>query len=199
MVRVRQHYNPFSAPTLTEPLNLNELFVRPDLPLNLEVGPAEGKFMIDYALKYPERNILGIEIKFKLVERLSQKIQEGELANAAVLRANINTSLAAILPDQSLDHVFILFPDPWYKDRHIKRRVIKADFLDILSRKMKSGGILYVKTDVDFMAQDIRVQFSPRSDFKPLSDHSLDIMTKLEGYKAEENREVFEFVFEFVL
>jgi len=153
-MRAHPHSNPFSV---REPAELPEwgtVFANKN-QIDLEVGFSNGTWLIDYAKKFPERNIVGVEIRKKFIESTKEKIAAEKLTNAWVLQANINTALPILFKNIKLQNVFVLFPDPWYKKGHLKRRVITPEFLDLLAGQMQSGGMLHIASDKQLFALEM--------------------------------------------
>jgi len=150
---VRQHVNPLSRfYQLPRPLPpLPELFADPALPLHLDIGCARGRFLIAMAARSPDRNHLGVEIRRPLVaaaeaERLSLGASNLHFlfCNATI---NLETWLAA-LPPGRLALVTLQFPDPWFKIRHHKRRVLQPPLLRALAAALAPGRELFLQSDV---------------------------------------------------
>lgn len=154
---VRQHVNPLSRfYQLPRPLPpLEELFppplADPARPLHIDIGCARGRFLLDLAQQQPDWNHLGLEIRRPLVEAAEADRQALQLANLQVLFANANVSLPGwlkALPSGRLRRVTIQFPDPWFKKKHHKRRVLQPELLVALAESMAAGSELFVQSDV---------------------------------------------------
>ncbi len=150
---VRQHVNPLSRfyqlPRSLPPLE--ELFPRPELPLHIDIGCARARFLLALAPLQPHWNHLGLEIRRPLVAAAEAERQELELANLHVLFANANVSLPgwlAALPPGRLARITIQFPDPWFKKKHHKRRVLQPELLQALAIALVPEGELVVQSDV---------------------------------------------------
>lgn len=131
-------------------------------PLHLDIGCGRGRFILEMAQRYPERNFLGIEIRDPLVQDANEIRDRQQLTNLHYLFANINTSLQALLgslPTASLRWVTIQFPDPWFKKRHHKRRVVQPDLVDILARHTPAETIFFLQSDVEEVALEMREKF----------------------------------------
>jgi len=124
-----------------------------DQPLELDIGFGRGRSLLVRARQGKSR-VIGLEIKAKWAHRVEQRrVREG-LGNARALCADARELLARSGPDGSVQRVFVHFPDPWWKKRHTKRRVVSDGFLDTLARLIRVGGELLVQTDVDDRADD---------------------------------------------
>jgi tRNA (guanine-N7-)-methyltransferase len=150
---VRQHVNPLSRyhqqPRELPPLA--ELFADPELPLHLDIGAARGRFLLAMAERHPQRNHLGLEIRQPLVEAAEADRQAAGLGNLHYLFVNVNVSLPpwlAALPAGSLQLVTLQFPDPWFKRKHHKRRVLQPALLQAMAGALAEGGELFLQSDV---------------------------------------------------
>ncbi len=150
---MRQHVNPLSQ-FFQLPLSLPSksiLFKESDYPIHLDIGSAKGEFLIELASKFPKWNFLGLEIREALVRSSERKRQKLELQNLRFLYCNVNVSLDEWLSDLAfaqLKRVSIQFPDPWFKRKHIKRRVLKTTLLNSIARHMSKDGELFIQSDI---------------------------------------------------
>lgn len=112
----------------------------------LEIGFGGGEHMAGQAERAPETLIIGVEPFLNGVASALRHIEERGLTNVRVHQGDAR-EVAARLPDGCLDRVFILFPDPWPKSRHHKRRIVQSTFLAELARLLKPGGGLRFATD----------------------------------------------------
>lgn len=143
----------------------DEVFER-KAPLFLEVGFNRGKFLTGLALRFPEHNVIGIEIRRKFVWRLAQTISaEKRPQNLRVIWGDAKVLMNALFEAGTLDGMFITFPDPWWKRRHAKRRLVDTRFAEELAELLKVGGSVWVKTDVDMIAQEIKTALISRPEF----------------------------------
>jgi len=150
---VRQHVNPLSLihqqPRPLPPPAL--LFARPDQPLMLDIGCARGRFLLALAPLQSDHNHLGVEIRRPLVEAAEAERIAANLTNLRFLFCNANVSLErwlAELPGGLLHRVSIQFPDPWFKLRHHKRRVLQPPLLRSIAAALAPGAELFLQSDV---------------------------------------------------
>ena len=150
---MRQHVNPLSQ-FFQRPLALpskSRLFRNSQNPIHLDIGSAKGEFLIELALKYPSWNFLGLEIREPMVSLSERKRTKLELDNLKFLFCNVNVSLEEWLSDldnDQLRRVTLQFPDPWFKRKHFKRRVLKTSLLNSISRYMSKDGELFIQSDI---------------------------------------------------
>ena len=150
---MRQHVNPLSQ-FFQLPLSLpskNVLFKKSSYPIHLDIGSAKGEFLIELAKKYPDWNFVGLEIRKPLVSLCEKKRNKLKLNNLKFLFCNVNISLDEWLSDLDygqLKRVSIQFPDPWFKRKHFKRRVLKISLLNSIAKSMSKDGEIFIQTDI---------------------------------------------------
>jgi tRNA (guanine-N7-)-methyltransferase len=150
---VRQHVNPLSR-FFQLPLELpapEALFSDPSLPIHLDIGCARGRFLLALAQQQPALNHLGVEIRRPLVQAAEADRQALALGNLHYLFCNANVSLQAwlaALPAGQLDLVSIQFPDPWFKKKHHKRRVLQPALLLAIAAALAPGKRFFIQSDV---------------------------------------------------
>nr|WP_294840719.1 tRNA (guanosine(46)-N7)-methyltransferase TrmB [uncultured Methylotenera sp.] len=137
----------FGVNYAAELLDLNTLFKRTDSKKILEIGFGMGETTAKIAQVLPDCDFLAAEVHTPGVGALLKLIQENELNNIRVIQHDVVEVLHNMVADASLDGVHIFFPDPWHKKRHHKRRLIQAEFVQLLCTKLKVGGYLHVATD----------------------------------------------------
>jgi tRNA (guanine-N7-)-methyltransferase len=128
------------------PLDFDAAFGR-RAPVTLEVGFGNGDNLAAQAEAHPERNYLGVEVHRPGVGRLLLGLEERLLTNARVICHDAVEVLAHQVAPQTLDEVLILFPDPWPKKRHHKRRLVQAPFVELVADRLRAGGVLRFATD----------------------------------------------------
>jgi tRNA (guanine-N7-)-methyltransferase len=135
-------------PPLIEKLNWQEVFANGLQADSLDIGCGKGAFLLDYAQSHPTENILGIEVR-KLPAKWLRNVIEGEnLTNCAVLWYSAVNGFAFI-ESGTIQKAFYLYPDPWFKNKHKKRRLFSPDFINEIHRILKIYGLLYLATDVE--------------------------------------------------
>lgn len=127
-------------------LNFKEIFHRQAETI-LEIGFGMGESLIKMAVASPEKNFIGIEVHRPGVGACLNGIHDNALKNVRMMTEDAMIILKENIADQSLDAIYIYFPDPWPKKRHHKRRMIQAEFVRLLQAKLKSDGILHLATD----------------------------------------------------
>jgi tRNA (guanine-N7-)-methyltransferase len=127
-------------------LDLDSIFGR-QAPRTLEIGFGNGENLAAMAAAHSERDFLGIEVHPPGVGRILLALQEHALSNTRVICHDAVEVLDQQLGPRSLDEVLILFPDPWPKKRHHKRRLIQTPFVQLVTERLKVGGVLRIATD----------------------------------------------------
>ncbi|KAF3447560.1 hypothetical protein FNV43_RR12747 [Rhamnella rubrinervis] len=163
-VRIRQHVNPLSAP-FSIPIQVpdwNQVFKDPTLPLMVDIGSGSGRFLMWLAKRNLDaRNFLGLEIREKLVKRAQFWVKELALDNVYFLFANATNSFKQLVSTYPgpLMLVSILCPDPHFKKRHHKRRVVQKPLVGSVLNSLMPGGQVFLQSDVFEVAIDMRYQF----------------------------------------
>lgn len=135
-------------------------------PLEVEVGFGGGNFLLQRAINNPEVHFVGFEIRRNLCLSVVKRIESNNLTNLRVIYEDVRQSMDELFADQSIRRCSVFFPDPWWKKRHVKRRVLTPFFLDLMEKKLVPNGMLHIKTDVmpyadvveELFAEDKRYQ-----------------------------------------
>ncbi len=141
----------------------NEFF-KNDNPIYLEIGSGSGNFAQGMVARYPDRNHMALELRFKRLVLSARKVKRDKAQNALFLRRR-GEEVLDFVAENEVDGIFVNFPDPWEENE--KNRVVQESFFKILDVILKKGGIFYFKTDHDKYYQDI-----------------LDLVDQLEGYEV---------------
>jgi len=193
---MRQHVNPLSRNfnEIERIPSLIELFGDSKLNLHLDIGCAAGEFLFDLALDNTSWNYLGIEIRERLVKTAKLKVQEREIKNlyfAFGNAINILNDVQSKFIIKNLKSISFNFPDPWFKKRHFKRRVIQPEFINILSNSLQKGTLIFIKTDVkdlfDYMDSTISNNFY----FKKIDKKDFNYSESFNPSKVKTNREKY--------
>jgi tRNA (guanine-N7-)-methyltransferase len=132
---------------LPRPWAADKLFPR-DAPLEVEVGSGKGLFLQSAAMANPDCNFLGVEIAAKYARFAAARLAGHKLPNAVMIHGDAQRLFGEFLPDKSLAAVHVYFPDPWWKKRHHKRRVMNELFVREIDRALAPDGALHFWTDV---------------------------------------------------
>jgi tRNA (guanine-N7-)-methyltransferase len=134
---------------LPQPWDAGALFADAQAPLEVEVGSGKGLFLQSASAARPDHNFLGIEVAQKYAKHTASRLTKRNLANAIIAQGDALRVFREMLPDNSLAAVHVYFPDPWWKKRHRKRRVMNEAFLKDAVRTLVPGGRFHFWTDVE--------------------------------------------------
>lgn len=135
------------------PLDLNQTFGRADSKKILEIGFGMGDATAKIAQTLPDHDFLAVEVHAPGVGALLKLMQESDIGNIRIVQHDAVEVLNNMLADTCLDGVHIFFPDPWHKKRHHKRRLIQAEFVQLLCKKLKTDAYIHVATDWEGYAE----------------------------------------------
>ncbi len=202
-VRVHQHVNPlapyfrFTPP----PIELEKKFADAALPLFLDIGCARGRFILKMAEIERQQNFLGVEIREPLVAEANRLGKEAGLTNLHYEFCNAMIALDKLLekiPEGVLETVTIQFPDPWFKKKHAKRRMVNAELVETIVRHLAGNGRIFVQTDIEFLAAEMFELFRENKELREISIEENPFPVKTEREKAVEEKDlpVFRTMFE---
>ncbi|MBM4010562.1 MAG: tRNA (guanine(46)-N(7))-methyltransferase TrmB [Planctomycetota bacterium] len=171
---------------LREPLDVQGLFPA-SAPVELEVGSGKGLFLLTASGRAPERNFLGVELAVGYARLCAGRLAAASRPNARIIQGDATFLVRSLLPDACLGGMHVYFPDPWWKARHRKRRVLSAEFLRHAGRVLPSGAALHIWTDVEeyfveslAFARETGLFAAPRDEEAPPPEHDLDYRTHFE-------------------
>jgi len=179
-----RHLKPIDQ--LPAPLDAAALFGRA-APLEIEVGSGKGLFLLTASGEHPDRNFLGCEISLKYARFTAARLARAERANAIVVQGDARRLFMERLPDSCARAVHIYFPDPWWKKRHLRRRILNEAFLKAIDRTIEPGGAFHFWTDVqeyfqttlDLIAQVTTWEGPLPVEVRP-AEHDMDYRTHFE-------------------
>jgi tRNA (guanine-N7-)-methyltransferase len=146
------------------PLDLDEVYGR-RAPRCLEIGFGNGELLLWLAQSHPEVDYLGVEVHRPGVGRLLLGLERLGLANVRVICHDAVDVLAHEILPGALDEILLLFPDPWPKKRHHKRRIVQADIVALAARALRPAGWLRMATDWAEYAEHMRAVMTAAPDF----------------------------------
>jgi len=136
-------------------------------PVEVEIGPGRGGFMLERLEAFREIWMLGLEIRLKWASLVDQKLAARGYGNRARVLAHDAKEAFSRFPDDCLSAVFVNFPDPWWKKRHEKRLVVNSEMLRLVARTLLPGGELFVQTDVEERARRSEALVLADGSFEP--------------------------------
>ena len=162
------HWPRFGLAYTAAPLDLAALFGR-QAPCTLEIGFGNGEHLAARAQAEPERDFLGVEVHPPGVGHLLRAAADADLRNLRIIQHDAVEVLAAQIAPGTLDELQILFPDPWPKSRHHKRRLIQPPFAALAARSLQAGGRLLLATDWAPYAEHMRLVLDACPLLEPLA------------------------------
>ena len=201
-VRVHQHVNPLSPFYCLppSPIALEKIFVVPESPLHLDIGCARGRFILKMAQMFPHQNYLGVEIREPLVDEANRLTRENNLTNLHYEFNNATHSLDVLLENlpSVLQTVTIQFPDPWFKKKHAKRRMVKDNLVETVVRHLQFGGQIFVQTDIESLAAEMFALFRENAQLSEIeiAENPFPVKTERENAVEEKNLPVYRRLFE---
>ena len=123
--------------------------------MKLEIGFGNGSFIIEMAMKEPRTNFIGIDMYRKGIRKTITRAEKRLLENIHIVYGDARQRTKSIFKNDSLNSIYINFPDPWPKKRHIKRRLFSPNFIEILSNKLVSSGELRIASDCEDYSREI--------------------------------------------
>jgi tRNA (guanine-N7-)-methyltransferase len=193
---MRQHVNPLSKNFFEiDPIPpLNQVFENPKLPLHLDIGCASGDFLFELSLKNKNWNYIGIEIREKLVLNANLKMKSRENKNLYFSFGNANNIFNQSNNKSIINFITSIsfnFPDPWFKKKHHKRRVIQPKLINLLSNSMKRGSLIFIKTDVRDLFDHMELTISESIKFKKIPYQDFKFHESFNPNRIQTNREKY--------
>lgn len=166
-IRVREHVNPLGKKyqELTPSPDWSKVYADWSKPFSLDIGCAKGGYILELAQLKPDWNFLGLEIREPLVHRAIKLQQELGLNNLHYLFCNVNVSLTNLLPPAKIQQVTIQFPDPWFKRRQHKRRVVQPELVTALIDLLIPGAQVLLQSDIEEVATEMLQYFEDSDRF----------------------------------
>jgi tRNA (guanine-N7-)-methyltransferase len=172
-------------------------------PVEIEVGCGKGLFLLTASQARPVVNFLGVEIVRKYQLFTATRLAKRGLHNGRVAHADARLFLRDCVAAGSVQAVHVYFPDPWWKKRHLKRRLFTSEFAAECARVLKPGGHLYVVTDVeeyfgvitDLLAGQNALRRLPPPELKEPA-HDMDYLTNFERKFRKEGRPIHRAIYE---
>ncbi len=170
-------------------------------PLEIEIGYGRGDFLLDRAHRHPQTLFIGYETKTKATRLCLNRVERLTLTNLWLSDDDCRFNLPRVIPDSRVDMFHVLFPDPWWKAQHQVKRLFSPPFVDLLAAKLRSGGLLFFKSDVAEYGEMVRALVEAHGAFAghdpALAEHiGRYAPTHREHWCLENGRPVFAFYFE---
>lgn len=202
-VRIHQHVNPLSPfyCFTPPPIEIEKIFAAADLPLHLDIGCARGRFLLKAAQIFPAQNFLGVEIRAPLVAEANRLAKEKNLGNLHYEFCNAMVALDKLLknlPPNRLQTVTIQFPDPWFKKKHAKRRMVNQELVETVVSQLADSGKIFVQTDIEFLATEMFALFRENKFLTEIeiTENPFPVKTERETAVEEKDLPVYRRIFE---
>lgn len=153
--RIRKHANPFNVQTRLGRLDRASVFGR-EAPLEVDIGCGGGGFILQRAHNHPDVDFIGFEVRKPLVEDANRRAAGRGLKNALFVYANALPNLDGLVDPGVIRRFFIQFPDPCFKKRHHKRRILQPELARRMAELLPVGGEVFVQSDVRPLAEEMR-------------------------------------------
>jgi tRNA (guanine-N7-)-methyltransferase len=169
-IRIRQHVNPLSlhyADVRARPVAIPAPLLSragPQPRTEVELGCADAQFSVRLAARHPDRLVIALDIRERIVDFARTRAEAAGLDNLVAAYCNLAVDLEHVLAPRSVDRFHLLFPDPWFKPKHRKRRVIETDVLAVLRSRLRDGGELHVASDVFEIAMAVMAEIDGERD-----------------------------------
>lgn len=180
--RCHAHTNAFKdnmadIPETPEDVNWSNYFINNKQPTFIDIGCGYGKFLMKTAEIYSEENVLGLEIRQKVYEFVNKKTEE--MDNCSVIRTNALFFLPNYFKKNSLKKIFVLFPDPHFKKKKQKGRVICKQMMGVFKYLLQEDGELYISTDVKDLFTDMCQVIEESNFFKEDKNREDDVLFEM--------------------
>ncbi len=201
-----------NSPASDRPVRAADLFAHPlawseiaalDRPVELEIGSGKGLFLQAAGAQRQSHQFVGIELAAKFANRAAQRVARHELSNVKVLRGDAQKFLRDVVPDDSVASVHVYFPDPWWRNKHKKRRVLNEQTLSDIQRVLLPGGEFHFWTDVlDYyehicgQVMELTTLAGPRYVPERPAAHAMDYTTHFERRARTGGQPVYRAVFQ---
>lgn len=194
-----EHFSKYGLALSETFLDFSQVFGNSN-PVYLEIGFGMGDSLLAEACENPQINYLGIEVYPAGVGKLLGASASANLQNLRLFKADAADVLDKCINNNCISQVKILFPDPWQKARHNKRRIIQPEFIEKIHRILRDNGILIVATDWEDYAEHIaevllNSKLKSKNPTGAYSQRCARPITKYESKAIKEGREVFNFEF----
>lgn len=190
-MRIRTHTNPLNFHQEIIPSNYNDIIEKLPSRIDVEIGFGRGVFIRNYAKQHTNRTILGIEVRKQMVALLQERLTANAITNAHLIWGNGEHIINGLIQPQQIENLFIFHPDPWFKKKHHKRRVITDQFISIIKEKLAPNGSIHISTDVSELFDDMCEKLASADWLIPKYNHPFwtnSYQTHWDSFSERDNR-----------
>ena len=193
---LQDHSSKYLLDTNNTSTNLKSCFDSKQHGVVIEIGFGDGTVLIESALKNPNKNFIGIEVYDSGLGQCLNEINKHKIKNIRLIYGDAVEVFKQFITKKSVEKINILFPDPWPKKRHHKRRLINKRFLALLSKSLINKGIVNISTDWEDYAQQIELTFKESNQFKEIKSESRNLKTKFEKRGIKLGHKIFNYSYQ---
>jgi len=199
--RIRKHANPFTVQTILGPLDRGAWFGR-EAPLEVDLGCGGASLLFERAAHHPERDFVGIEVRKPLVMQAMERREREGRSNVLVVHANANVNVATLAEPGVIEMFHIHFPDPCFKKKHHKRRIVQPRLVRDMAEVLPIGGRVYLQSDVRLLAEEMYRFMADEAAFRSVLGDELRVpppipeQTEWERQHEREGEAVYRMLFE---
>ena len=193
---LQDHSSKYLLDTNNTSTNLKSCFDSKQHGVFIEIGFGDGTVLIESALKNPNKNFIGIEVYDSGLGQCLNEINKHKIKNIRLIYGDAVEVFKQFITKKSVEKINILFPDPWPKKRHHKRRLINKRFLALLSKSLINKGIINISTDWEDYAQQIELTFKESNQFKEIKSESRNLKTKFEKRGIKLGHKIFNYSYQ---
>ncbi len=150
-------------------------------PLIVEIGSGQGEAILVAAGEQPDVDFLALEVYPPGIARTVLHAGARDLNNLRVAEVNAPDALATMFPPNSVTEVWVFFPDPWHKSKHVKRRLVTQEFTELVARVLVPGGVWRLATDWLPYAAQIKNVLAEAPDFEPVLEDTDGVVERFDG------------------
>lgn len=137
-------------------------------PLEVDLGCGRGEYAWQRAVSFPTINVVALDNRKKWISRLRERCQARGISNLRAIRCDVTQDLPILFAESSVAAFTIHHPDPWWKKRHRKRRLVSTGFVELAARLLVPGGWVFLQTDVPDLADEMKAAFGAMPVFAPV-------------------------------
>jgi tRNA (guanine-N7-)-methyltransferase len=137
-------------------------------PIEVDLGCGRGEYAWHRALNFPGIDVVALDTRKKWLDRLRQRCTKEDIPNLRAIRCDVSEDLSILFPASSVSAFTVHHPDPWWKKRHRKRRLIRPEIVEVLADLLTPDGWVYLQTDVPDLANQMKAVFEACARFERL-------------------------------